>query len=90
METINLGLDRLWEDVDCAVQTSRYIIKELKEKEKQADHSTVISGLKSLINDMETLRNSLYELREQIEEEEACLNDIEDFEEGIERNERCN
>lgn len=85
-----VNFEMLWGDVDCALQSSRHIINELKEKEKQADHSTVISGLKSLINDMETLRNSLYELREQIEEEEACLNDIEDFEEGIERNERCN
>lgn len=85
-----INFEMLWGDVDCALQSTRHIINELKEKEKQADHSTVISGLKSLINDMETLRNSLYELREQIEEEEACLNDIEDFEEGIKRNERCN
>lgn len=85
-----INFNRLWGDVDCALQSSRSIINELKEQEKASNHSAVVSSLKSLINDMETLRNSLYELREQIEEEEACFNDIEDFVEGIERYERCN
>lgn len=82
------NFDELWSDVDCAVQTTRGIIDDLKKERDIATSEAVLMSLNSLISEMEMLRDSMYELREKVDDETAYYNDIKEMGEAIEVNAR--